>query len=121
MSKSREEIQNGYWSGGEIEDHRFHHLNLERKSLLQGVWAKLEGAGESPTEADQQLVAMAIYNMTNEEAAAAEPDFDFLRARATERGLGEMSLGAGAEFSAGFARDIAAMTASATKLAGDEE
>ena len=119
--KTREEIQNDYWAGAEIEDHRFHHLNLERKSLLQGVWAKLEAASESPTEADQQLVAMAIYNMTNEEAAAAEPDFDFLGARATVWGVGEMSLGAGAEFSAGFARDIAAMTASATKLAGDDE
>ena len=119
--KTREEIQNDYWAGAEIEDHRFHHLNLERKSLLQGVWAKLEAAGESPTEGDQQLVAMAIYNMTNEEAAETEPDFDFLRARATERGLGKMSLAAGEEFSAGFARDIAAMVASGTKLAGDEE
>ena len=41
--KTREEIQNDYWAGAEIEDHRFHHLNLERKSLLQGVWGQAGG------------------------------------------------------------------------------
>ena len=117
---TRETVQNSYWRGGEIEGITFHPLNLERQSLLQAVWAKLEAAEESPPAADQTLVAMAIYQMSNEEAPNVDPDFEFLRVRATERGLGELSLAAGEEFTAGFQLDLAAMTASATKLAGDD-
>ena len=118
MKKTREEIQNGYWNGGEIEGRTFHKLNLERKALLQAVWAKVEESGASWTTGDQTKVAMAIYNMCDLDVENAEPDVAKLVAVATEKGLARMSLAGADEFETYFARDVAAMLASGAKIAG---
>jgi len=118
---NREEIQNNFWQGCEIEGHKFHLLNLGRQSLLQTAYQKMGDAQETYNGADQTMVAMAIYNMTAEEASSADPDFDFLLERAKERGLDLISLHGGAVFAAGMARDLEAMNAVATKTADAAE
>lgn len=119
MTETREEIQGGYWTGGEIGGHHFNQLNLERQSLLQSVWAKLEASDTPATTAGQTLVAMAIYNMCDLDVENAEADFDKLREWATERGLGRISIPDSEKFNAMFTRDIEALTASSAKFAGD--
>jgi hypothetical protein len=121
MKKTREEIQNGYWNGGEIEGRNFNKLNLERKALLQAVWAKVEASEGVFTSGDQTKVAMAIYNMCDLDVENAEPDVGKLVALATEKGLGRMSLAGSDEFETHFARDVAAMLASGAQVSGHVE
>ena len=118
-TKTRAEVQSGYWKGGEIGGHHFNQLNLERQALLQAVWASIESAEKQVTTGAQTLVAMAIYNMCDLDVENAEPDFDKLRAWATERGLGRMSIPESEEFQQAFQNDVTALLASATKFAGD--
>ena len=118
MKKTREEIQNGYWNGGEIKGYQFHPLNVSRTALVQEVWNGMDETTSKLTGA-QLLVAMAIYNMVDLDVENAEPDFAKLRARAAERGLGRISMAGCDEFQRGFLRDIAAMEASSTRLAGE--
>ena len=118
MSKTREEIQNGYWAGGEIEGYQFHPLNVSRTALVQEVWNGMDEAASKNTGA-QMLVAMAIYNMVDFDVENAEPDFQKLRSRAEEKRLGRISMAGSEEFQIGFMRDIAALEASAAKLSDD--
>ena len=116
--KTREEIQNGYWAGGEIEGYQFYPLNVSRTALVQEVWNSLDETTSKNTGA-QLLVAMAIYNMVDLDVENADPDFDKLKARAKERGLGRISMAGSDEFQSGFMRDIAALEASGAKAADE--
>ena len=116
--KTREEIQNGYWGGGEIEGFQFYPSNVSRTALVQEVWNNLDETSGKNTGA-QLMVAMAIYNMVDLDVENAAPDFDKLKARAQERGLGRISMAGSDEFQCGFMRDIAALEASGAKAADE--
>ena len=116
--KTREEIQNDYWLGGEIEGFQFYPLNVSRTALVQEVWNGMDEAATKNTGA-QLMVAMAIYNMVDIDVESAAADFDKLLDRAKEKGLGRISMAGSDEFQRGFMRDIAALEASAAKVSGD--
>jgi len=120
MSKSRAEIQNGYWSGGEIEGRVFNPLNVSRKALLQATWAQAEEEGINTAKGDALLVAMAIYNMCDLDADNTPPDFEALAALAREKGLGRLTLAGSDEFEECFTRDANAIVASQARISGDE-
>jgi len=120
MSKSRAEIQNGYWSGGEIEGRVFFPLNVSRKALLQATWAQAEEEGINTAKGDALLVAMAIYNMCDLDADNTAPDFTALAALAREKGLGRLTLAGSDEFEECFTRDANAIVASQARISDDE-
>jgi len=101
---NREEAQNGYFTGGEICGVQFYPLTLDRLAILQG---HLEA------EMDNLIatrLAMAVYALTDDEAA--QPDWTLEMLMDQARGFGSMPIAGVREFEAIFEGDTHAIRAS---------
>lgn len=111
----REKETSGYWEGGAIGGFNFYPLNLARAALLQGAETDAEGKGLKITSADRTIVAMAIYNLVDLDADNHPADFEKLKARAVDKGLGRLTMAEVDQFSKGFSQDVNALLASASE------
>ena len=63
MEKTREELQDGYWTGGEVGGVYLHPLTLDRL----GAFRTIQGTGLDGLEVTK--IGLACYALTDEQAA----------------------------------------------------
>ena len=105
MEKTREELQNGYWNGGEVGGVYLHPLTLDRL----GAFRTIQGTGLDGLEVTK--IGLACYALTDEQAAR---NWTAGELEAESEKYGTFPVHALAKFEEIFSADMAAITYSET-------